>query len=102
MINGSCKEQGSGADVVVHKPEGVEIYYALKFEFKATNNQTEYKAFIISLKLAHALWAESIKVRIYSQLVSNQFNEMMELYLNKAKQMIGMLKKVKIEKISRT
>lgn len=55
MINGSCEEQGSGADVVVHKPEGVEISYALKFEFKATNNQTEYKAFITGLKLAHAL-----------------------------------------------
>lgn len=55
MINGSCEEQGSGANVVMHKPEGVEISYALKFEFKVTNNQTEYKAFIIGLKLVHAL-----------------------------------------------
>lgn len=71
MVYGSCYEQGFGVSVVVHRPEEVEISYALKFKFKATNNQTEYKALIVGLKLMHALLAERIKVRTDSQLISN-------------------------------
>lgn len=41
--------------MLMHSPKRVEISYALKFESKGTNNQVEYEAFIVGLKLAHAL-----------------------------------------------
>lgn len=55
MIDESCNKQGAGARIVIRSSEGVEISYAVKFEFHVTNNQAEYDAFITGLKLAHAL-----------------------------------------------
>lgn len=57
MVDGSCNEQGSVAGVVVRSLNGIEVSYAVKFEFQVTNNQTEYEAFITWLRLAHALRA---------------------------------------------
>ena len=61
--------------MVIRSPEGVEVSYALNFEFQLTNNQAEYEAFITGLKLAHALRAEMVEIRVDSQLVCNQLNE---------------------------
>ena len=62
MVDGSCNEQGSRAGVVIRSPEGVEVSYAVKFEFQLTNNQAEYEAFITGLGLAHALRAERVEI----------------------------------------
>lgn len=89
---------------MIRSPYGVEISYAVKFEFQVTNNQAEYEAFITRLKLAHALRAEKVEIRADSQLVCNQFNEnfqargeKMEHYLKKAKQMLGLFQEVEIK-----
>ena len=63
MVDGSCSEQGSGAGVVIRSLEGAEVSYAVKFELQLTNNQAEYKAFIIGLGLAHTLRAERVEIR---------------------------------------
>ena len=55
MVDGSRSEPGFRAGVVIRSPEGVEVSYAVKFEFQLTNNQTEYEAFTTRLRLAHAL-----------------------------------------------
>lgn len=55
MVDGSSNDQGVGAGVILISPEGEEVSYAIKFEFKATNNQAEYVAFIAGLKLVQAL-----------------------------------------------
>ena len=92
MVDGSRSEQGSGAKIVIRSLEGAEVSYAVKFEFKLTNNQAEYEAFITGLGLAHALRAEGVEIRADSQLVCNQLSdqfqvreEKMWLYLKKAK-----------------
>ena len=46
IVDGSQSEQRSGAGVIIRSPEGVEVSYAVKFEFPLTNNQAEYEAFI--------------------------------------------------------
>ena len=104
MVDGSRSEQGYGAGVVIRSPEGAGVSYAVKFEFQFTNNQREYEAFIIRLKLAHALRAEMVEIQADSQLVCNQLNdhfqareEKMKLYLKKAKQMIGLFREVEIK-----
>ena len=104
MVDGSRNEQRSGARVVIRSPEGAEVSYAMKFEFQLTNNQAEYEAFITGLRLAHALRTEMVEIRADSQLVCNQLNkqfqareEKIELYLKKAKQMIGLFQEVEIK-----
>lgn len=75
MVDGSSNDQGVGAGVILISLEGEEVSYTIKFEFKATNNQAEYEAFIVRLKLAQALRAGKVKVWTNSQLMVNHLNE---------------------------
>ena len=107
MVNGSRSEQGSGAGVIIRSPEGVEVSYAVKFEFQLTNNQAEYEAFIIGLGLAHTLRAERVEIRADSQLVCNQLSDQFQVreeklgfYVKKARQMVELFKEVEVKQIS--
>ena len=107
-VDGSSGEQGSGAWIVLEGPKGEEIYYAVKLEFIATNNQAEYEALIAGLELAKAVKADRVKIIINSQLVANHVSERfqprdkkIELYLNKVRQMIGKFEAVEVVQIAR-
>lgn len=45
--------------------------YVLRFEFEASNNEAEYEALILGLKLAQHLGAEHLKAFGDSMLVAN-------------------------------
>lgn len=88
--------------------EGVEISYAVKLEFKATNNQAEYKALFIRLTLALALQAERVKIQTDSQPVANHFNESFQVkdeknenYSKYSKQIVAKFKEVEVKQISK-
>ena len=107
-VDGSLGEQGSGAEIVLKDPEGEEISYAVKLEFTATNNQTEYEALIAGLELAKAMKADRVKIRTDSQLVANHVSESfqprdekMEQYLKKVRQMMRKFEAVKVIQIPR-
>ena len=38
IVDSSSREQRAGADVILISLEGEEVFYAIRFEFKATNN----------------------------------------------------------------
>lgn len=61
--------------VVLITPEKDKLQYAVRFGFKATNNEAEYKSMIMGLRLAHELGAKKIKLRSDSQLVVGQVQE---------------------------
>ncbi|GAV80903.1 hypothetical protein CFOL_v3_24362 [Cephalotus follicularis] len=42
-VDGSSCLTGSGAGLVLMSPDGWTLEYALRFNFKATNNETEWK-----------------------------------------------------------
>ena len=44
--------QGSKADLILTNSEGIVIEYVIRFNFKASNNQAEYEALLIRLKIA--------------------------------------------------
>jgi len=46
FVDGSSNQQGSGAGVILEGPNGLLIEKALRFAFKASNNQAEYEALI--------------------------------------------------------
>ena len=107
-VDGSSREQGSGAGIVLEGPEGEEICYAVKLEFTATNNQAEYEALIAGSELAKAVKVDRVKIRTDSQLVANHVSERfqprdgkMKQYLKKVKQMIGKFEAVKVIQIPR-
>ncbi|GJW53047.1 reverse transcriptase domain-containing protein [Tanacetum coccineum] len=49
FTNGSSCIDGSGAGLILTNPEGVEFTYAMRFRFKAINNEAEYEALIAGL-----------------------------------------------------
>lgn len=65
----------------------------MRFEFRATNNEAEYEAFLAGLKMAKELGAQFLSIKSDSQLIVNQVTgiykakgDNMSTYLEKAKQ----------------
>ena len=71
-VDGSSNQQGSGADVILEGPNGLLIEQALRFAFKANNNQAEYEALIASILLAKEMGAQSLLAKSDSLLVTGQ------------------------------
>ncbi|KAM2467351.1 hypothetical protein PS1_009170 [Malus domestica] len=71
-VDGSSNQQGCGAGLVLTTPDKVAIEYALRFKFKASNNEAEYEALLAGLRLAKHLGVKQIDIFSDSQLVVNQ------------------------------
>ena len=50
-VDGSSNEGGSRASLILVSPEGHRMHCAVRFRFKASNNEAEYEALIIGLNL---------------------------------------------------
>ena len=70
-VDGSMTNKGSGAGLIVVSPKGHKYDHALKFLFKASNNDVEYKAVLVGMELCHALGVECLRAFSDSQLVVN-------------------------------
>ncbi|KAL0447630.1 UNVERIFIED_CONTAM: hypothetical protein Slati_1890900 [Sesamum latifolium] len=71
-VDGSSTAQGSGADIVITTPRGEDLEFAIKFDFKASNNEAEYEALLIGLRIAHETGAKHLLAYSDSQLVVKQ------------------------------
>jgi len=69
-VDGSSNQQGSGAGVILEGPNGLLIEQALRFTFKASNNQAEYEALIAGMLLAKYMGAQSLLAESDSLLVT--------------------------------
>ena len=90
-IDGATNAQGSGAGLIQTSPEGIDIEYALKFGFQASNNEAKYEAVIAGLNLSHSMEVDQLEVCSDSQLVVRQIED---TYEDKSEKMILYLKKV--------
>ena len=61
--------------MVLMNPEGLKVNYALRFGFKASNNEAEYKALIAGLNLAQELNIKNLKVYNDSMVIVNKLTE---------------------------
>ncbi|KAL0456229.1 UNVERIFIED_CONTAM: hypothetical protein Slati_0962100 [Sesamum latifolium] len=68
-VDGSSTTQGSGADVVISSPQGEDLEFAVKFDFEASNNEAEYEALVIDMKMAHEVGARHLIAYSDSQLI---------------------------------
>ncbi|GJZ04189.1 reverse transcriptase domain-containing protein [Tanacetum coccineum] len=87
----SCID-GSGAGLILTNPKGMEFTYALRFRFDATNNEAEYEALIVSLRIAEQMGVKNLQANVDSRLVANQVNG---TYIAKEPGMIQYLEKVR-------
>ena len=79
------------------------MHCALRFGFKASNNEAEYEALITGLKLAREIKVESLEIYSDSQLVFCQVTdkyqaqgEKMVAYLQEAKDLLSAFSSFKI------
>ena len=70
-VDGAANSKGSGAELILTSPEGIDIEYALRFGFQVSNNEAEYEAVIAGLNLAHSMEVDQLEVCSESQLVVN-------------------------------
>ena len=68
-IDGSSNIKGSGLGLVLKSPNGDIVEQSIHCEFRATNNEAEYKALIAGLDLAKNLNIKNLQVFSDSQLV---------------------------------
>ncbi|RDX93842.1 Retrovirus-related Pol polyprotein from transposon opus, partial [Mucuna pruriens] len=70
-VDGSSNKKGSGAGVILEGPGGVLIEQSLHFDFKVSNNQVEYEAFLVGIRLAKELGVARLTIKSNSQLVKS-------------------------------
>ncbi|XP_073138852.1 uncharacterized protein [Henckelia pumila] len=107
-VDGSSTSTGSGAGIVVKSPQGDKFQYAIKFLFPATNNEAEYEAFIMGIKLALSVGVKRLTIHSDSQLIVSQVNgnyeakedKMLE-YLTQVNELISGLDSYDIKQIPR-
>jgi len=71
-VDGSSNQQGSGARIILDGLNKLLIEQALRFAFKASNNQVEYEALVAGMLVAKELGAQSLLVKNDSLLVTGK------------------------------
>ena len=74
-MDGSSNNGGSGPGLILVSPDGHRIHCALRFGFKASNNEAEYEALIVGLELAKEMKVESLNIFSDFHLVVCQIND---------------------------
>ena len=107
-VDGASNAQGSGAGLILTSPKGIDIEYALRFGFQASNNEAEYEAVIAGLNLAHSLEVDQLEVCSESQLVVRQIEDTYEaqsgrmiLYLQKVRDLLKKFMLVQVKHVPR-
>ena len=60
-VDGSSNSSGSEARIILTSPKGDVVEYALHFKFLATNNEAEYEALIVDVKVAKEAGARHLR-----------------------------------------
>lgn len=71
-VDGASSSDGSGERVILTAPTGEKYTYALRFDFKCSNNESEYEALIAGLKIAKSMGVDNIDVYGDSMLIANK------------------------------
>ncbi|XP_058217410.1 uncharacterized protein LOC131328484 [Rhododendron vialii] len=107
-VDGSITKDASGAGLILTSPKGQRLSYALRFEFKTTNNEAEYEAQVVGLELASAVGASHVLAKSDLQLVVGQVlreytvkEEIMQKYVDKVKAQVAKLQSFNIVRIPR-
>jgi len=108
-FDGSKYEKRGGSGVIFITLWGIPIPYSFKLEFPCTNNNAEYDALILAIKIALKLKLWKVKFIKNSLLIINQINEifqckepLLQKYKQIAKNLLSSLTKYEIQATSRS
>ena len=73
-IDGSSTRSFSGADIIIISSAGVKMEHVVRFEFVALNNEAEYEALILGIKICCNSGARILSAFSDSQLIGCQVN----------------------------
>nr|GEW43787.1 reverse transcriptase domain-containing protein [Tanacetum cinerariifolium] len=71
FTDGSSCVDSSRAGLILTNPEGAEFTNAIRFRFNATNNEAEYEALIVGLRIAKQMGVKNLQTNVDSRLVAN-------------------------------
>lgn len=77
-MDGSSNLKVSGVGIVLEGPSDMVLEYSLCFNFQASNNQAEYEALIVGMRLAKEVRVTHLLVQTDSQLIANQVRGMFQ------------------------
>ncbi|XP_077240348.1 uncharacterized protein LOC143881245 [Tasmannia lanceolata] len=108
-VDGSSSKVGCGAGLVLTGPDSFALDYALRFGFRASNNEAEYEALLAGMNLAVQTGAQRLRAYCDSKLVANQIrgiyearDERMIKYLSQVRQLSSKFKSFEVVRILRT
>ncbi|XP_076926266.1 uncharacterized protein LOC143589375 [Bidens hawaiensis] len=109
FTDGASNDEGSGAELKLISPRKQEFTYTIRLDFKSSNNEAKYEAFLAGLRIANKFGAQYEEAHIDSMLVANQVNgsyeakdEAMASYLEQVRQLIQKFKSCKVKHIKRS
>ncbi|KAL0310200.1 UNVERIFIED_CONTAM: hypothetical protein Scaly_2951100 [Sesamum calycinum] len=73
-VNESSTTQWSGVGVVITSPQGEDMEFEIKFDFKASNNEAEYETLVLDMWMAQDTSALHLLDYSDSQLIVKQVN----------------------------
>ena len=107
-VDGAANAQGSGAGLILTSPNEIDVEYALRFDFQASNNEAGDEAVIVGINLAHAMKADQLEVSSDCQLVVKQIEDSYEargekiiLYLKKVQELLKKFVRVQVKHVPR-
>ena len=62
FVDGASSALGYGAGIVVITPEGIKLEHSFRLGFKASNNEAEYEALLVGLRVVSDLSAKEVEV----------------------------------------
>ena len=74
-VDGAVNSPGSGAGLILTSSNEIDMEYALRFGFQASNNEAEYEAVIVGLNLAHSMEVDQLEKCSDSHLVVKQIED---------------------------
>ena len=108
-VDRAANAHRSGVGLILTSPDGIDVEYALRFKFQASNNKSKYEVVIAGLNLAHSMEADQLAVCSNSQLVVKQIEddyeakgEKMIYYLKKVRELLKKFIRVQVRHIPRT
>ncbi|XP_076926798.1 uncharacterized protein LOC143590095 [Bidens hawaiensis] len=109
FMDGTSSGEGSGAGLKLINSDAQEFTYAIKLNFKSTNNEAEYEAFLAGLRIARKLGVKFLEARVDSLLIAGQVsgtydekNDVMASYLSQAKDLMQQFASCNVDHIKRS
>ena len=108
-VDGSSTQSASGAGLLIVSSARVRMERAVRFEFAASNNEAEYEALLMGLKICYEAGAKILSTFSDSQLIVGQVNrefeakdDSMKMFLQRVREFVKKFNKFTLAHIPRS